>query len=279
MRFDPFKPRVSTPDSCRESLLCDRVTIPTVPFFWGTNEFLRLKWLEAGQVGLSQGGAQACQICFSALDQTPVSESAICNFLFDAAHQLLAGNYQTAADHCIQKGLCLLTGDSQKSCRIFSGRLWLVMATSALIARNPESCDVWLRQARRSVLLPGANERTLSQELLHWNGDWLATKACLQAGAGDLRSAESLLSSAHQFHLRAQAFTSAAKDLLLRSRGRLLEEQWDAAESDLEKAQILLCHSDSEDENWHRIGLRQVVENELIRIRTKTESLSAAQWN
>lgn len=279
MRFDPFLPRVSSPVFCRESLLCNLVALPTVPFFRGTGDFLRLKWVEAGEALANQQGTQACQIFLSTAEQTPSTDSGVCNFLLDAAYRLLADNYQTAADHCIQKSLSLLSCNSERSRGTFRGWLWLVMAGSALSCRNLESCDLWLRQARQSLLQSNVNPRPHAEELQRWHGDWFAIEACRQAASGDLGNAESLLNRAHQCHMRAQAFTSAAKDRLLRSRSRLLEQQWDAAESDLAEAQSLIKRPGSADEDLHRIKLCRAIDNDLRSVRTKTETLFAAKWN
>jgi hypothetical protein len=166
VQFDPFLPRVSNAILCPGSLLCDRLVIPTVPRFRGINESLRRNWLEAGEALANDRASHALQILMSAADQTVASNVERCHFLFDAAHGFLAANSQTAADSCIQEGLSLLSGRSERSEGTFNGPLWLVMATSALLCKDLDGCSTVSASVRHNPAAL-AKHATLERRPVH----------------------------------------------------------------------------------------------------------------
>jgi hypothetical protein len=279
VRFNPFAAHTSNIVECRKSLLCNRLVVPTVPHFFGESTFLLSKWRQGGEALARQQVSLAGQIFLSDDGPNRASDSESADFLFNAAHQLLSINAETVADRCIQKGLSLLTSRSEGASSSFNGSLWLVMASSALKRDDLESCRVWLRHGRRCILTSSEGTEQIAPELMRCHGDWCSIEACFYAGTGDLELAGSLLSRACQYHLRGEALIPAAKDLILRSRLRMLEHDWNAADCDLRVAQTLIAgaHSGTDDHCGNK--LLRIIAIDLKSVRAMLERLEAVSWN
>ncbi len=277
VRFDPFLPSRSDVDSRHRTLLCELITIPTVPFCQANVGALATIWRRA-EKAIDEGCSwEACQIFLVALTNQDLPPRRILQFLFEAAFRLLAAGDQTAADRCTQKALGFLGSQSDRAVRDSLTNQWLVLATSGLLKDDFDSCELWLRQAQRSLAQMERNSP--SETTRRYAGDCHAIQAQLAVQTGNLEQAIDLFTRAYDCHTDTNATCSAAQDLVLRARCYMREQNWDFAETDLAQAESLVRVVYSRRDEGDCQRLLSAILGEQSVLRSQRQAIGVARWN
>ena len=216
-------------------LLCSQIQVPTLPATASLPAVPSVAWIKSDVPlsGFDLKSWAAGQSHFT----NPVSATVTAASLFLTAHHFLLEGNQSAAENCIQKALGLQS-TQPAAATTSSSASWLVLAANSLLKRDPDSCELWLRQAERS--LHQKSTVVDSPEFQHVAGDLFVLQACLMAQTNHRQKSASLLLEAFLCHMQAKSFGSAALDLLLRSRLLALECKWTDAAEVLELAENTL---------------------------------------
>lgn len=266
--------RALTATRHRSMLLCSEITLPTEvgdssDSWYSSRDGSRV------QRAISDGRVlDALAVLQLPNESVSISSERQIHFLFASAHALLnQGNYQTA-DRCIQTALRILA-DGSPSQRGLQLPEWLVLATNALLRQDWQSCGLWLRQCDRS--LKQSDAVASNSDLQKAAGDLFAIRACACVGQGSPDAAESMLLQAAEFHDRANAHLSMARDLILLARLLIEKEQYPAAELRLLEAEARLQAGDTLDLRGERLR-RAIIQDRRV-IASQFAAIAMARWN
>jgi len=252
--FDPFA-RAHFRSESRPVLLCSQIQVPTLPATASLPAVPSVAWIKS-DFPLSGLDLKSWAYAHSP-SNNPVSAPVTAASLFLTAHHFLLVGNQSAAENCIQKALGLQS-TQPAAATTSSSASWLVLAANSLLKRDLDSCELWLRQAERSL-----HQKSIvvdSPEFQHVAGDLFVLQACLMAQTNHRQKSASLLLEAFLCHVKAKSFGPAALDLLLRSRLMALECKWTDALAILELAENTLD------------GLPKPLNPETVRLRTAIAS-------
>ena len=245
MRFDPLVPPHFR-SGIRPVLLCGLIPVPTLPevntaavspaVIWlGSSESLATSLLPRNSKTQETTGEASNSTLVPGQAFNDQLKIATVAWLFEQAHQLLLKDDPVGADRCVQKAVGLQSTADGANAAAGRGSSWLILAANALVKRDYDSCELWLRQAERSFShhSPGVD----STEFQRLAGDLFAVQACLFAQTSHFQKSACQLMEAFLCHTKAHAWCSAALDLILRSRLLMLECQWRDAEEVLQQAE------------------------------------------
>ena len=228
----------------RPRLLCSLLPVPTLPQVAAASVPPAVVWLGSSEsitASLMGRDSKTAEATASGSASTAAQllnvqmKRATVAWLFEQAHQLLLKDDPVAADGSIQKALGLQSAAGGTGSTFGQAGSWLILAANSLLKFDLDSCELWLRQAERTM---GHQSPSVdSAEFQRLAGDLFAIRACLFAQASHYQKSACQFMEAFLCHSKAQNWCSAATDLVLRSRLLMLESKWSDAENILLQAE------------------------------------------
>lgn len=219
-------------------LLCSRVRTPSLPSAIPIDGALPVVWFQSTASLNLSSIADSHEMELADHQGGDKSPGLTAEYLFLSAHQLLAAGKPGMADRCLQKALQLHSSMPHAPNQNKPTMAWIVLATSALLKNDLDSCETWLMQAERSM--HGKDLNVESQEFQRVAGDLFAIKACLIAQSRNRGKADTFLTHALACHIKAGANLSTAHDLILQARLRIQDRCLKEAELLLSQAEMTL---------------------------------------
>lgn len=257
-------------------LLCSRVRTPSLPSAIPVDGALPVVWFQsnASLDHLSITDTKGLELADHQVgDKSPGLTT---EYLFLSAHKLMAAGKFGMADRCLQKAIQLQSTTPHVPHQNKPTMAWLVLATNSLLKNDLDSCETWLKQAERA--LHGKDLNVESSEFQRAAGDLFAIKACLIAQSRNRTKVDTFLTHALACHIKAGANLSAAHDLILQARLRLLDRNLNDAELLLAQAEMTLerCLDDSMADVER---LRQAIQSDRQAISSRRRVLMVAESN
>lgn len=257
-------------------LLCSLIRTPSLPSTIPGDGALPVLWFQSttSLAHLPFNDGDVVEVADQQVSEN--SPTVTTEHLFLSAHKLMAAGKFGMADQCLQKALQLLSSLPSNSGQSRPTVAWLVLATSALLKQDLDSCETWLKQAERAM--HGKDLNIESSEFQQAAGDLFVIKACLIAQTRNRVKAEAFLTHALACHIKAGANFSAAQDLILQARLALLDRNLKVAELLLAQAEMTLERClDSSVSDVDR--LRQAIQNDRQALRQRQQILKVAESN
>jgi tetratricopeptide (TPR) repeat protein len=276
MNLELFGLADASPPNAAPALLCSHVRTPSLPCTMPIDGALPVLWFQSNTSLEHLAFADASTLELADQQVAENSPSLTAEHLFLSAHRLMAAGKFALADRCLQKALQLHSATPSNSAQNRPSIAWLVLATSALLKQDLDSCETWLKQAERTM--HGKDLNVESPEFQRAAGDLFAIKACLIAQTRNRTKAETFLTHALACHIKAGANFSTAQDLILQARLRLLDRNLREAELLLAQAEMTLERClDTSLSDVER--LRQAIQSDRQVISSRQRVLMVAESN